>query len=159
MRANATIREPCSRGRSSNLPTSLTLYPNPSAARSTHPGVTTGGHADGQLFEPPLQTVVIWRVFFLIFFFYLGAGASGTGVGRWNWRMAPPCRPLRPSPAFRQLALHRRWKSRFQLKALSRQRRRQSIDAHKPVEATAIKPNEAANTTAIGSFHPTEPVA
>jgi hypothetical protein len=37
--------------------------------------------------------------------------------------------------------------------------RRQSIDAHKPVEATAIKPNEAANNPAIGSFHPTEPVA
>jgi hypothetical protein len=25
-------------------------------------------HADGQLFEPPLQTVVIWRVFF---FYYI----------------------------------------------------------------------------------------
>jgi hypothetical protein len=36
--------------------------------------------------------------------------------------------------------------------------RRQSIDAHKPVEATAIKPNEA-NNTAIGFFLPTEPVA
>jgi hypothetical protein len=35
----------------------------------------------------------------------------------------------------------------------------QPIDAHKPVEATAIKPSEAANNTAIGSFHPTEPVA
>ena len=48
-----------------------------------------------------------------LYFCYLGAGASGTGVGRGDWRRTWSDRPPRPSPAFRRLALHRRWEIRF----------------------------------------------
>jgi hypothetical protein len=54
------------------------------------------------LFEPPLQTVVIGRVFFKIF--------ANSGQGAWGQETRTG---IGVGTAFPRLALHRRWKNRF----------------------------------------------
>jgi hypothetical protein len=105
--------------REAGLPTYRSLASAPKhprastiTARSQHPEVTTGDHAGGQLFEPPLQAVITGRVFYYCVCYY-GAEGVEAGVGHGDGRPMPSDRPPRSYPTFPRITLHHRWKSRF----------------------------------------------
>jgi hypothetical protein len=108
-RANAKMREPCSRGRSPNLPISFhnTSHPTRPPHHTSPPTHSrhTGDHAGRLIFAPPVSASCknCSSLFFALMLFH-GTEGAGTGVGggraaresggggAWGRAQGPRCR-------------------------------------------------------------------